>query len=572
MRLTQRLLLGSFVIILVFATLVVTIIDGRLRTRLTDQTAEQLEREARLIGSTWHGGVGADSLADAAGRVLGHRVTLVDPVGTVAGDSEFDLPALARLENHADRPEVIAAVARGAGRAIRSSVSAGDEELYVATRAVQGVARVSVSTRRLEEAFDRAERDVLTAALLTIIVALVVAALFSRAIARPVIALRDTAQAIASGDLSQRPALAAPGEVGDLASALHQLAEQLRTRVAALEADETLLRALTDSLNEGVIAVSAQQQVVRINETARRLMNVRAAVPFPIDQLPRERVLHEAIGAALAGEATEAIETALGDRTIELTARPLMEGAAIVAVRDLTPTRRLEMVRRDFVANVSHELRTPLTVLRGFAETLGDEEIPAPQRGQFIDAIVANAQRMQRLVDDLLDLSRMESGGWRPKPVRCDVAQAAEEALAAARWRAAAKGIALDTDIAPEAARVTADPTALRQVLANLVDNAVRHTERGSVTVFARREPDAVAVGVRDTGVGIGPEHLPRIFERFYRADAGRAREEGGTGLGLAIVRHLVEAHGGSVHAESEPGRGTTIGATFPLAGDLPAV
>jgi two-component system, OmpR family, phosphate regulon sensor histidine kinase PhoR len=326
------------------------------------------------------------------------------------------------------------------------------------------------------------------------------------------------------------------------------------------------LVALTESLNEGVIAIDARQQVAQVNERARHLLGLKDTVPFPASNLPRERGLREAIGAALAGRAVDAHEVQIGGRELALTARPLPAGGAVVALFDLTPVRRLETVRRDFVANASHELRTPLTVIGGFAETLTDDSLPEEQRRQFAQTVLANSRRMQRIVDDLLDLSRIESGGWKPNPVRIDVRALASEALAAVEQIRPATHVELRLEIASDATHVWADSTALRQILANLVDNAVRHTSEGSVTVYTQRVPGGVAVGVRDTGMGIPADHLPRIFERFYRVDAGRSRSEGGTGLGLAIVKHLVEGHGGRVRAESAVGRGTTIRAEFPDA------
>jgi signal transduction histidine kinase len=236
----------------------------------------------------------------------------------------------------------------------------------------------------------------------------------------------------------------------------------------------------------------------------------------------------------------------------------------VLAVLDLTPIRRLETVRRDFVANVSHELKTPLTVIVGFAETLADHEPPELQRRQFVEAIRSNAQRMQRLVDDLLDLSRIESGVWQPRVATLDVHALAGEAAAAIVETAQQKGVAVLTEVGDDATVLHADPVAVRQVLSNLTENAARYTAAGSITVFARRDGGRVAIGVRDTGVGIAPDHLPRVFERFYRADPARARDAGGTGLGLAIVKHLVESHGGRVAATSTPGNGTTVTAWFP--------
>jgi signal transduction histidine kinase len=293
---------------------------------------------------------------------------------------------------------------------------------------------------------------------------------------------------------------------------------------------------------------------------------VRGAVPFPADQLPRDRQLREAVAAAARGEPTDATEIQLQGRTVSLTVRPLAAGGAVLALFDLTTLRKLETVRRDFVANVSHELKTPLTVVGGFAETLQDPGLPEHDRQRFAEMIVGNTRRMQRIVDDLLDLSRIESGGWVPNPTRLDVAAASADLLQAARAKAEPRHVRLIEEIAPDARSVYADPTALRQVVSNLVDNAVRHTASGEVALFTRRENGAVVVGVRDSGSGIPSEHLQRIFERFYRVDAARSRDEGGTGLGLAIVKHMVEAHGGRVWAESQVGAGTTISARFPEA------
>jgi signal transduction histidine kinase len=397
------------------------------------------------------------------------------------------------------------------------------------------------------------------------------AAVFARSVTRPVLELRDDAQAIAAGELDRRPALNVSGEVGELATAFHQLAEQLSARLRALEADEALLRALMDSLNEGAVAIDARRQVVHVNAQARRLLGLRDEVPFPADQLPRERFLRSAMAAAIAGEAIDGLELSLAGRTVTLTARPLASGGAVLAFFDLTPLRRLETVRSDFVANVSHELKTPLTVVGGFAETLGDEALEPEVRRQFATAILSNTRRMQRIVDDLLDLSRIESGGWTPNPGTIAIAALADEVLAGARNRVAASGVSLRADVAPAALVIEADPTALRQVLTNLVDNAVRHTSVGEVVVEARESVGGVSVTVRDTGAGIRPEHLARIFERFYRVDSARSRDQGGTGLGLAIVKHLVEAHGGRVSATSEPDRGTSIETWFPQRPSRPA-
>lgn len=565
MRLTTRLLLGLVLGVSLLLAAVISVLDRRLYARIGEQQVSQLQSEARLLAAQWRDPSAADAIADAAGAATGHRVTLISTDGVVLGDSDFDPPRLGTLENHRTRPEVGAALQEGSGQARRISASAGDEELYVAVRMPLGVSRVSVRTRDIDELFARSRVDILLVGVGAILAVTIFGFFFSRSITRPIIALRDVTQSLAAGDLSRRPALSAPGEVGDLARAVHRLAEQLGARLATLEAEESLLTELFDSLTEGAIAVDATRQVMRINDVGRVLARVDGEVPFAVDRLPDNADLRDALQRALSGQVVEPREIMLNERAVSLVARPLTDGGAVLAMYDLTPIRRLEQVRRDFVANVSHELRTPLTIVGGYAETLVDDaDVPVQSRQAFLQTILSNTRRMQRIVDDLLDLSRIESGGWRPNPVWCRLPDVVADVMLAVTPAASPKGVVVRADIAPDAERVFADPTALRQVLGNLIENAVRHTAEGTVKVLARREGEMAILTVRDTGIGIAAEHLQRIFERFYRVDPARSREQGGTGLGLAIVRHLVESHGGTVTAESSIGEGTAIITTWP--------
>ena len=566
MRLTTRLLLGLVLGVSLLLAAVIGVLDRRLYARIGEEQVAQLQREARLLAAQWTVPAEADAIADAAGLATGHRVTLIDTSGVVLGDSEFDTPRLQTLQNHRDRPEVRDAIAHGSGSSRRMSASAGDEELYVAVRMPLGISRVSVATRAVDELFARSRFDILLVGVGAIFAVALFGWFFSRSITKPIIELRDVAQSLAAGDLSRRPAVSAPGEVGDLARAVHRLAEQLGARLATLEAEESLLTELFDSLTEGAIAVDSRRQVMRINDVGRVLAKVDGEVPFPVDKLPNDADLRDALQRALSGQIVEPRELMLYDRAVSLVARPLTDGGAVLAMYDLTPMRRLEQVRRDFVANVSHELRTPLTIVGGYAETLVDDgDMPVVSRQTFLQTILSNTRRMQRIVDDLLDLSRIESGGWRPNPVWCRIPDVVADVMLAVKAAAQPKDIVVRADIAPDAERVFADPTALRQVLGNLVENAVRHTAEGTVKVVSRREGETLTLSVSDTGIGIAAEHLPRIFERFYRVDPARSREQGGTGLGLAIVRHLVEAHGGQVTAESSAGVGTTIATTWAM-------
>jgi signal transduction histidine kinase/HAMP domain-containing protein len=565
--LARRLLAGSFVVVTAMVAAVVLIAGGRLRTRLVEEKRDELARVGRVVGAEWQTSTNPDTLADRAGNALGYRVTLIDSTGVVVGDAEFGPDARRRLENHYNRPEVVSAREHGLGMSLRHSASAGDDELYVAQKHPLGYVRVSLTTGSLDEIVRGAQRDVLASGLLALLGALALAFLFSRSISQPVVELRDVARAIAAGDLARRPALSAPGEVGDLATALHRMAEQLATRLDALEADDQLMTAVLESLEEGVLAVDERGMVIRINQRARTLLGVQAPLPFARELLPREHTLREAIEQASVGTSMPPSEVAMHDRTVAVASRPLRTGGGVVTVLDLTVVRRLETIRRDFVANVSHELKTPLTAVSGYAETLLDDGIPSEQRQRFVETIRENATRMQRIVDDLLDLSRIESGGWRPNVSTVEVAGIVTDVFTALQSAASAKGLTLVANVVPGATHVRVDPTAFRQIVTNLVENAVRYTREGGVTLRTRAADGGVWVEVSDTGIGIAPEHLPRIFERFYRVDAGRSRAEGGTGLGLAIVRHLAEAHGGRVEATSAVGRGTTVGVWLPAAG-----
>jgi signal transduction histidine kinase/HAMP domain-containing protein len=564
-RLAQRLLVGSLLVVSVLIAFLVVISGRRLEERLLGQAEAELAREARTVADRWTFPTDADSLADSWGTIFAHRVTLIDSSGRIVGDSEFDPPALDLLASQQFVPHVAAALASSPTAPARVGVSEDGADAYAALRTPNGVARVMLDRRALEPIRRGARRDILIAGALALLFSMGLAWIFSRAVSTPLVELRDVARGLAAGDLSRRPSLIAPGEIGDLAIALHLMTDQLGARLQALEADDALMLALFEALDEGVVAVDPARRIVRINGAGRRLLGIRGATPIPADHLPRDRALREALDTALEGETPAATEIRVDGRTLALTARPLVSGGAVIALFDLTPVRRLEAVRRDFVANVSHELKTPLTVIGGFAETLGDNTLSETQRARFVEAIQTNTRRMQRIVDDLLDLSRIESGGWVPNPAALDVAVVAREVLAVEREGIATKQLVVEVSPDPGAPTVDADPTALRQVLSNLIENAVRYTpQRGRITVFTERGPDGTWVGVRDTGSGIPAEHLPRIFERFYRVDPARSRAAGGTGLGLAIVRHLVEAHGGRVAAESVVGNGTTVRALFP--------
>jgi PAS domain S-box-containing protein len=544
--------------------------DRLLRRYLEDEVARGLEREARLVAAL----LPADSLgwpdfARELGARIGQRVTLIDAKGKVRGDTEFDRASMDRLENHLLRPEVQEALSAGVGRAERLSASTNERRMYVAVRGgLDGpaVVRVSTTLAAVDAQVAAVQRAVAFVGLVALLAAGALAWLLSREVLKPLVQLGGAARAIADARRPAFPDSSIP-EVAQHIVALRAMHEQLDQRFADLVREREETATLIETMADGVVAADARGTIVTLNQAARRLLGYGPDDPFPaLAELFHEKAARDLVATVLSGDEAEPQELERVGHTLLVTGRALPNGGGLLVIRDVTELRHLEAMRRDFVANVSHELKTPLTSIAGYAETLASEASPGTQTERFVRPILSNARRMHRLVDDLLDLSRIESGRWQPDPERVDVRGLADEAWAAFADRARERRIQFTTAVG-NVRHVTADAEALRQVLTNLFDNALRHTPPdGRITVSLEPAPGGVTVSVADTGSGIAPEHLPRIFERFYRADPGRSREEGGTGLGLAIVKHLVEAHGGRVEAHSSLGRGTTIRMFFPEA------
>ena len=566
MTVARRLVLGTVVILILTVLILLWGAERSLRRDLEGDIAGSLEREARLIREA----LPADSTGwdDAVHRLAlenGHRLTLIDRTGRVRADSDFPPGPLPAIENHAGRPEVRAALAGQPGVATRRSETVGRLLMYVAVPGGPGVVRVAANLAQVDEIVRRAQGAVAGAALLALLVGTVLALVAGRSIAQPLAGIAGAARAIAAGAPPRFPR-SGISEIDVLVQSLRQMHQQLGDRFDELRREQAESAALVESMVEGVIAADGRGHILTANPAARRSRRSPATGALPeLPALFRVKAAREVVDVVLEGQAIQDRQLEMDGRVLLVNARPLPAGGAVLVLHDLTEVRRLENVRRDFVANVSHELKTPLTSISGYAETLLGDTADAATTQRFLGTILSNARRMQRLVDDLLDLSRIEAGRWQPNRTEVDVAAVARESWAALAVRAEVHHVELVLDVAPDATVVPADLDAVRQILTNLMDNSLRHTPAGGrITCLARRIPGAVSVAIRDNGTGITQDHLPRIFERFYRADSSRSRDEGGTGLGLAIVKHLVEAHGGRVTAESERGRGTTVTCVFP--------
>ena len=577
-----KLFAGSLVLIGLSIAAAELYLSRALETQLTDRIRGELLIRAALAAERVADAVpqldaaAADRLADTLGAVSGTRVTLVRPDGTVAGDSEVEVERLARVENHGERPEIVAALQRTQGATVRHSSTVGKRMLYAAvpiTRdaRVIGAARVSLPLTEVDEALGQMRRSLLAAALVALAIAAVASYYAAELMSRRLRELTDAARRMAGGALSTRTRAAGHDEIAVLGHALDQLADSLSRSLGELRAERDLFTGMLTSMNEGVLVVGGDGRIVLMNPALRAmLLLTQDAVGKSVLQVIRNADLGQLLARAAQGDASEAeLELAglMPRRTLvrAVTLEDPPRGVMAVFV-DVTELRRLEAVRRDFVANASHELRSPLTTVRAAAETLrtvGDDRKAATR---FLDLIERNAERLENLINDLLELSRIESRELKLDLEPVELGAIVERIVAQHAHRAQLKHIAIGHDVGAAPA-VRADRRALEHVLGNLIDNALKYCPEGaSVRVAATTENGVVRLSVADTGPGIGAEHLPRIFERFYRVDAGRSRELGGTGLGLSIVKHLVEAMHGTVQVESRPGEGSTFSFTLQRA------
>ena len=516
-----------------------------------------------------------DDEADRLSQLIGARVTLIAPDGKVLGDSDLDGQALADVENHAQRPEVQEARARGVGIEARYSTTVRIEMLYAAVTArhprVRYV-RVALPLTTVAEQIRRVGTQAVIAFALAIPFALALAWLASAVLSKRVRAIAAVAQRYKEGDLSRPIYDYGPDELGDVARVLDGSVQQLGRRLDELSRDRARLDAILSGMVEGVLVLDGHGRIQLANRAARAMLRMDdTSIGRPYVEVIRHPEIAEQLGTALRGEDIDSRELALTrdpGRTFVARAAPVARGGgggAVLVLHDITDLRRADQIRRDFVANVSHELRTPLTAIRGYVEALLDGETDAEDTKKFLEIIARHSARMERLVSDLLRLARLDARQEALDLAPCDLQQLFNTVVGDVAQTAEAKRQMVTTAVDPAACRITADPAKLHDVLRNLVENAVHYSpDTATIRLEARRENGAVRISVSDSGPGIPPDDLSRVFERFYRVDKSRSRP-GGTGLGLAIVKHLVELHGGQASAENRPEGGARFVITLPV-------
>ncbi len=508
------------------------------------------------------------------------RITIVDPRGTVLADSSETPEGLAKMDNHATRPEIAAALLKNTGISLRYSMTLKTKMLYVAVPIIDssgfhGVVRVAMPVARVDESLAAARKPVFAMAFLGILVILLAGFFFANRLTHRIRRITSAAERFAAEDWSEKVLIDGNDELKMLGNTMNQMAATLRQRIRDLESERSKLSAILSNMTDAVIAIDHRREIVMANPPAEILFGFtnREVKGKSLIEATRHPYLEGIVDRAFGENGTASGEIQLTDKakkilkvSVVVTGEEVRDIGGILVFHDITEIRRLENARKEFVANVSHELRTPLTSLRGFIETLlgGASKDPATSE-RFLQMMQEDTVRLSRLVEDILTLGEIEQGVIPLKKEPFDILDEVRAITDRFRPQIESKKITVEDRLPGEPLSVSGDRDKVRQVFMNLIDNAVKFNVTGGRIIFtAEKQGNGVRVTIEDTGPGIPQDSLLRIFERFFRVDKARSRELGGTGLGLAIVKHIMEAHGGTVNCRSRENTGSAFSVFFP--------
>ena len=501
------------------------------------------------------------------GRRTGARITVIDPEGNVLADSEREA---GDMENHLFRPEIQASLRGEKQMSIRYSSTLKTEMMYMSIPIgdggrVVGALRLSYFMKDFESLMAALRADLLTVVGIVTALALGLALLFARALSAPVREIMEASARVAAGDFEVAVSTRRGGEFRDFARSFNAMAGRLKDMFGEIRLQNAEIGSILASIREGLAVLDGDARIVLCNAGFRRVAGNEAPEGRHFWEVVRSSAAAEIVRRARETGADAAGEAEIGERAFACSVARLAAGdRLVVTLHDVTELRALEKTKKDFVVNVSHELKTPLTAIKGFVETM--EPRADGETLSYLEIIRRNTDRMIAIVEDLLALSELESRGTRIEKAEVRLRPLAENILRIFGKRAEEKGVRLGLEAAGDLPAVQADPLQIEGLLVNLVDNAVKYTDRGSVTVRLGAREGRLVIEVADTGIGIDAAHLPHVFERFYVVDKSRSKKLGGTGLGLAIVKHIALAHGGTVSAVSRVGEGTTFTVSLPLA------
>jgi two-component system, OmpR family, phosphate regulon sensor histidine kinase PhoR len=550
------------------------------RSSQLDNLRSQLENEARITAEASLPGFFSEdkhtalhALATSLGQKIDTRVTIIAVDGTVLGDSEEDPAA---MENHATRPEFKDALDTGFGESTRYSITLGQRMMYIAVPIshegnVIGVARVALPLTAVENFVHRVTVSIILAMGVTTLVTILAAWGVSRITTRPIQRLTKAAREIALGKLEQKIAIEAQDEVGELAQAFNEMSLKLKNLVETISQDRTRLAAILDNMADGVIMTDTEDNVLLANSAAKKLFNIKNTAEKTLIEVVRDHEMDDVMKLCLKTAETQAVqyESGTAKRYIRAIAIPIVHDeltGTLLLVQDLTDLKNLQTTRRELIGNISHEFRTPLAGIKAMVETLSDGAVDDRDTARdFLARIDDEVERLTQIVAELTELSRIETGKAELTLEPVNLNQLLEEVIDQLGPQVGRQQLTIDKKLAADLPSVQADKGRIRQVIVNIVHNAIKFTgPGGKITVVTEADDGSVNVSISDTGVGIDNSDLPHVFERFYKGDRARSGG-GGTGMGLAIAKHVVEAHGGSVRAQSEGGKGSTFSFSLPI-------
>lgn len=559
-----RTILGVLILSVIILTILFTkIIDHQYMENIKQDLSENNDFVISIMKS--NNGIDKDSFFKENLGIRKMRVTYINSLGNVILDSKADKES---MDNHNNRPEIIEARKNGIGYSLRYSASLRKNMLYVAT-AVEGgyIIRSSMPVDIINSFEKRFVSYYLVVLVIVLIFAVFVSYRLAQIIVKPIKDLKTITFQVANGKVYKRIVNFPNDEIGDLAKAFNNMSDKLQKSLKETTVKQIRLEAILKSMDSGVIAIDKDYKLIMINPYAKEIFGInKDIIGYKLMDMIRDFEL-ENVFKHSSEEYSEIKLLWPKERELRIrTAEIISEGEAIgtvAVVQDITDIRRLENMRSQFVANVSHELKTPLTSIKGFAETLKDVE-DAEQRDKFLDIINDEAERLTRLINDILILSSLEQHR-EGKTENINVNEVVEEVYELMKHTADTKEIEIDLSTS-QLPNITGDRDKLKQAIINLVDNAIKYSEaRAQISMVTRLEENKCVIIVEDTGVGMSKEHLNRIFERFYRIDKARSRAQGGTGLGLAIVKHIVLNFRGTIDVESEIGKGTRFTIRIPV-------
>ena len=561
-------------------------IAHHLKGSLLNQTENRLLNEALLLKTIIEREntpefltFDIDRFVKLAGKDIGERITFINAKGSVLGDTGIASEAVKDMEDHSNRPEFISAFRKSHGMAIRHSTTLEIDMMYLAVKVKQkgsfaGVVRVSLPLTKIKKLIHKTELTLVTAFITCVLFILILNIFVSRKISKPIEEITQVAKAISGGDFDVKVYSTGKGELEALGDSVNVMAREIKWRIHEITQEKQTLATILRDMSDGVMVVDARGRIVLVNSVLKVLLGKQFSV---VGKTPVEIIRSAQLQDCFAGVLKEGgtfkmeltVPTSGPDKILDVTATALKpedrtEGA-IAVFHDISELKRIDMVRKDFVANVSHELRTPLTSVKGYAETLSEGKIEDFSKiTSFAGIILKHANRLSALVDDLLSLTHLESDTEAPAKKEMDLKEVLESVVLIVKPSAEGKDLTIDMEAVPRDLKVFADRDRISQALINLLDNAVKYTPKGGlISVSATEVEEEIHITVADTGIGIPKEDLDRIFERFYRVDKNRSRKMGGTGLGLSIVKHIVKGHGGSIWVQSISEEGSAF--TFSL-------